>query len=66
MDDHGDAEFESEETGGVVDEAFAFENVDDALKADRAPGDGGSGDGVGGGDYRAKDNAEPKIKGANE
>ncbi len=60
--DHGDAEFESEEAGGVVDEAFAFEDVDDALREAEIFGDGGGGDGVGGGDDGAEDDAEAKIE----
>jgi hypothetical protein len=31
-DHHGNAEFQSEQAGGIIDQAFAFEDVDDALR----------------------------------
>src|SRR6266478_3361605 len=62
LDDHGDGEFESEEAGGIVDEAFAFEDVHDPLRQAEALGDGGGGDGVGGGDDRAQDEAESPVE----
>ncbi len=62
MHNDGDGEFESKEAGGVVDEAFALENVDDALREADALGDGGGGDGVGGRDDGAENEAQPPVK----
>jgi hypothetical protein len=62
VDDHGDGEFESEEAGGVVDQAFAFEDVDNALREANAFGDGSGGDGVGSGDDSAEDETEPPVE----
>src|SRR3954451_5188352 len=63
-ENHGDAELESEQSAGVVDEAFAFENVDDALREAHAVGDRSGGDGVGGGHDGAEDEAEAPVKSA--
>ena len=62
LNHHGDAELESEETGGVIDQTFAFQDVDDARGETYAPGDGGGGYGVRGGHQRAKDEAKAEIK----
>src|SRR5262249_29605938 len=59
---HGHAKFEGEQAGGVVDEAFAFEDVDDGLREAEILGDGGGGDGVGGGDDGTEDDAKAKIE----
>ncbi len=64
MDDHGDAELEGEQASGVVDQAFAFEDGDDASWQADAFRDGGGGDGVGGGHYGAEHNAKAPIKGS--
>lgn len=61
-DQRGDGKFESHEAAGVVDEAFTFKNVDDALGQSEALGDGGGRDGVGGGNNRAEDGAEAPVK----
>lgn len=45
-----DREFEGEQTAGVVDEAFALEDVDDAGGKSNAAGDGGGSDGISRGD----------------
>ena len=58
----GGGELKSEQAGGVVDEALAFEDVDDAAGQPDAPGDGGGGDGVGGGDDGAEHQAEAPVE----
>jgi hypothetical protein len=60
--DHGDAELEREQAAGIVDQALAFENVDDALGQSDAVGDGGGGDGVGRSDNRSEDEAESPVE----
>ena len=62
LDDHFDAELKGEQAGGVVEEAFAFEQVDDALGHADAAGDGGCGHGVGGGDDGAEEEAELPVE----
>lgn len=32
LDDHGNAKFQGQQSGGVVDQAFPFDHVDDALR----------------------------------
>jgi hypothetical protein len=62
LNHHGDAELESEKASGVIDEALAFQDVDDSRGETYAPGDGGGGDGVGGGHQRAEDEAKAEIE----
>ncbi len=59
---HGSREFQSEQSGGVVEQTLAFENVDDALRQADALGDGGGGDGVGGGNHGAQDKTDAPIE----
>ena len=62
MDHEGCGELKSEQAGGVVDEALAFEDVDDAAGQPDAPGDGSGGDGVGGGDDGAEHESEAPVE----
>src|SRR5579862_3640980 len=62
VNEDADGELESEETGGVVDEAFAFEDVDDAFGQSDAAGDGSGGDGGSGGDDSSEDKTETPVK----
>ena len=62
LNDHGDAELQGEKAGGVVEEAFAFEDGDDLLREAEARGDGGGGDSVGSSNDGPKDEAEAEIK----
>ena len=53
--DGGERDLEDDQAGGVVDEAFALENGDDAARQAEPLRDGGSGDGVGRRDDGAED-----------
>jgi hypothetical protein len=66
VDDHGDGEFEGEEACGVVDEAFAFEDVDNRLREADALGYRGGGDGIGGGDDSAECETETPVESAEQ
>ena len=61
-DDDGDGELQGEEASGVVDQALAFEHVNDAAGKPDALGDGGCGNGVGRRDDCSQDEAEPPVK----
>ena len=61
-DDESDSEFESEQAAGVVDEAFAFDDVGDALGDAEALSDCGGGDRVGGADDGAENEAEAEVE----
>ena len=61
-DDKSDGKFESEQAAGVVDEAFSFDDVGDALGDAEAPGDCGGGDRVGGADDGAENEAEAEVE----
>jgi hypothetical protein len=61
VDDHGGGEFESEEAGGIVEEAFAFENVHDAFGKADAFRDGGGGDSVGSGNDGTEHEASAPV-----
>ena len=47
-DDQGDGKLQSEQSTGIVDQAFAFQYVDNPAGKAEAFGDRGGGDGVGG------------------
>ena len=64
--DHGDAELESQQAGGVVDQALAFEQIDDAPGKSDLRRDGGGGHRIGGRDDRAEDHANPPIESGKE
>jgi hypothetical protein len=57
-DHHRDRELQGEQAAGVVYQALAFDHVGDSLRQSQAPGDGGRGDGVGGADHRAQNQAQ--------
>lgn len=66
VDDHVDAELEGEQAGGVVEEAFAFKEVDNALGHADLLGDGGGGDGVSGRDDGTEKKADAPVEGRKE
>src|SRR5262249_49182692 len=61
-DEHSNAEFEREQSAGVIDQALTFEDVDDPLWQSDASGDRGGGDGVGGRDYCAEGKSHAPVK----
>src|SRR5262249_44501634 len=61
-DKHGNAEFEREQGAGVIDQAFAFEGIDDPFREFEASSDRGGGNGVRRRHYRAEGKARAPIK----
>ena len=47
-DDHGDGKLQGEQAAGIVDQAFPFQNVNNASRKAKALGDGAGGDRIGG------------------
>src|ERR1700743_2790968 len=61
-DDQSHGELQSQQSAGVVDQAFAFQNIDNAPGQPEALGNRGSGDGVGGGENRSQYSAQAIVK----
>lgn len=62
MDDDHSGKLQSEQTGCVIDEALAFEYIDDAARRTDPPGDGGGGNSVGGADNGSERQTERPVE----
>src|SRR5271156_2930582 len=60
--EYADGEFKGQQSAGVIDEAFTFEDVDDAAAKPDAAGDRCRGDRVGGRDDGAEEEPEPPVE----
>src|SRR5262249_31707690 len=65
-DEHGDAEFKREQGAGVIDQALAFEDIDDSLWQSDSSGNRGGGYGVSGRNYSSEGKPPAPVKAGEE
>jgi hypothetical protein len=65
-DHQGDSKLESQQTAGIVDQAFAFQHIDDAPRQAKAFGNCGRGDGIGSRDHRSENRAQTIVEAGNQ